>query len=395
MTTSTGRAQPAVSCLAALGLLALAAPVGASEPKLPTTMVWTAYDIGGAGYAEASAMADAFMKAYGVRVRVIPSGTSIGRLLPMSTGKAGYGFLATEVYFATEGVYDFAVQDWGPQDLRVVLGRPAGFGIAVGADSGVRKVADLKGKRIGYVKGNPSVNVKTDAVLAFAGLGRDDIRVVWFGSYATLKSAVLANQIDGFGSVSASGHMREIEASPRGLAWAEMPAADQAGWERVRAVVDFMAPLADPDAVGSTPEHSQELASYRFPLLTTYARTAADEVYAFTKAADETFETYSAATAGARHWAVNKAGKPPADAPWHEGAIRYLKERGIWTADDQAWQERRLARLQRVMEAWDSAIGAFNDMRQAEAKKGNKIDPAEAWPNFWEKWRAKRLAGTG
>lgn len=395
MKIAGGDSATAKFCLGALASFGFVASLHADELKLPSTMVWTAYDIGGAGYAEASAMANAFMKAQDVRVRVIPSGTSIGRLLPMSTGKASYGFLATEVYFASEGIYDFASQDWGPQDLRVVLGRPAGFGVAVGADTGVRQVADLRGKRVGYVKGNPSVNVKTDAVLAFAGLNRDDVSVVWYGSYATLKTALLSNQIDAFGSVSASGHMREIAASPRGLAWAEMPAADKSGWAQMHEVVDFMGPLADPDAVACAAERPCELSSYRFPLLTTYARTSAEEVYAVTKAADETFDSYSSATAGAKHWAVTEAGKPPADAPWHEGALRYLKERGVWTADDQAWQERRLERLARVLAAWDEAVEAFNSMRETEAGTGNKIDPAAAWPAFWEQWRAERLAGTG
>src|SRR5690606_34205603 len=98
---------------------------------------------------------------------------------------------------------------------RSVMG-PAGYSDRPGqADAGIKTPYDLKGKRIGYVKGNPSVNVKQDAYLAFAGLTRDDIEVVWYGSYAALKDAVIQNQIDGYSSVTTSGNMREIEASPR------------------------------------------------------------------------------------------------------------------------------------------------------------------------------------
>src|SRR3546814_13711819 len=141
-------------------------------------------------------MANALMKKYDMRVRIVPSGTSIGRLLPVTTGKAGYGFLANETYFAAEGTYDFATRQWGPQDLRIVLGRLAGNGMACAGDVGIESLADLKGKRIGYVKGNPSVNVKTDASLAFGGLDRDSVEAVWFGSYGALKTAVIANQLD-------------------------------------------------------------------------------------------------------------------------------------------------------------------------------------------------------
>ena len=66
----------------------------------------------------------------------------------MVTGKVKYGFLANEVYFATEGTFDFATQQWGPQNLRIVSGRVASVGFSVAGDVGVKEVKDLKGKRL-------------------------------------------------------------------------------------------------------------------------------------------------------------------------------------------------------------------------------------------------------
>ncbi|MEZ5854545.1 MAG: hypothetical protein R3D67_07250 [Hyphomicrobiaceae bacterium] len=40
---------------------------------------------------------------------------------------------------------------------------------------------------------------------------------MWFGSYGAMKDAVLANQLDAFGSVPTSANMRQIRSSPRGL----------------------------------------------------------------------------------------------------------------------------------------------------------------------------------
>src|SRR3546814_16922024 len=81
--------------------------------------------------------------------------------------------------------------------------------MACAGDVGIESLADLKGKRIGYVKGNPSVNVKTDASLAFSGPDRDSVEAVWFGSYGALKTAVIANQLDCFSSVTTSANTRE------------------------------------------------------------------------------------------------------------------------------------------------------------------------------------------
>jgi hypothetical protein len=60
------------------------------------------------------------------------------------------------------------------------------------------------------VKGNPSVNVKNDAMLAFAGLTRDDVEAVWFGGWGQQLPAILAVQIDVMSNVPTSGQVRQI-----------------------------------------------------------------------------------------------------------------------------------------------------------------------------------------
>lgn len=211
----------AAGAAAAAVLTAGAAQAGG----VPKTMIWTSYDFGSAGFAQASAVANAFKKKYGTRIRIVPSGTGIGRLLPVTQRKAHYGFLATETFFASEGTYDFAVTQWGPQDLRIVLAPPTATGITVPKGSKFADGHNLKGIRLGYVKGNPSVNVKTDALLAYAGLTRADIKPVWFGGYGVMKGARLANKIDGFLMSPYSGITRELEASPAGIDWIQFDPA--------------------------------------------------------------------------------------------------------------------------------------------------------------------------
>src|SRR3546814_11543065 len=61
----------------AAGVLTAGIPAAAAgEAPLPATMVWTAYDVGASGYAEASGVANALMKNNQVRIRIVPSGTS-------------------------------------------------------------------------------------------------------------------------------------------------------------------------------------------------------------------------------------------------------------------------------------------------------------------------------
>ena len=210
---------------------------GSGPAQAARKSVWTAYDLGSSGYVEASAIAEAIMKKHPIKVRIVPSGTSIGRLLPLKQGQATYGYLANELYFATEGTVRLRRAGLGPQDVRVVLARPAANGMAIAKDTGVKTIADIKGKRIGYVKGNPSVNVKNEAYLAFAGLTENDIEV---GLVRQLRRdedrhhQQPARRVQL--SVTTSANMREIEASPRGLTWPPFPASDKEGWARMHKV---------------------------------------------------------------------------------------------------------------------------------------------------------------
>lgn len=367
------------------------APAMAGDVKLPKSMIWSAYDLGSSGYTEASGMANGIQKKFKTRIRIVPAGTSIGRLLPMTTGRVSYGFLANEVYFATEATYDFAAQSWGPQDLRVVLGRPASNGMACANDVGITDIASLKGKRIGLVKGNPSVNVKVEGILAFGNLTLDDVKAVPFGGYNVQRDAILANQLDCFVTVTTSANVRQIEACPRGIYWPEFPPEDKAGWERMLAVMSFVKPFTETIGAGISKENPRRLYAYRYPIITTYASTSADEVYNLVKAIDQSFDEFKNTTGSSVNWEVKKSILPPADAPWHEGAIRYAKEMGYWNDEAQAWQDKRLARLRAVQEAWDKANESFNEMRVEKRKQGVKVDAKKAWPGYWTEFRAKHL----
>lgn len=116
------RPLTATVCSAAL-VLGASTAAQAADTKLPDTMTWSSYDVGSAGYAEASAIADAFGKKYGTRIRIQPSGSSIGRLQPLLSGRADVGFLATETFFATEVS---TISQLGSGGRRICVPSPAG-----------------------------------------------------------------------------------------------------------------------------------------------------------------------------------------------------------------------------------------------------------------------------
>jgi TRAP transporter TAXI family solute receptor len=249
------------------------------------------------------------------------------------------------------------------------------------ADADIREVADVEGKRLAYVAGNPSINVKCDAFLAFGDLTRDDVDLIMFPSYGAAMSSLAQGKADATCTTTTPSQMYELAESPRGIHWVSVPTDDEKGWSRIQQLAPFFAPYDETVGAGITEDNPAQIMAYRYPVMVTRADTSADKVYAFIKAMDETYDMYKDATAVMPRWKLSQAGKPPADAPFHEGAIRYLKEKGIWDEEAQAWNERRLERLNALRAAWDDAV----------AEGEGKSD--EAFAEIWEKHRTEAIKG--
>lgn len=347
------QAGASVAALAALGRAGQAV----AQSGLPDTMIWSTYDVGSSGYVESSAIADAFGKKYGSRIRLQPSGTAIGRVKPLLDKRVEYGWLANEVFFASEGIYEYCTPELGPQNLRTLAGRRNSISVVVQASSGIRTAADLKGKRFAIARANSSANVKMEAFMAFAGLSWDDFELVEMPGYGATMKALIEGRAEATMAAPASPALRELEASSYGIGWLALPAEDKAGWARARRILPFVEPYQESLGPGLSAEKPVWMIGYRHPMLTTNADSSADQAYAMLKAVAETYDLYKDATPIMTRWDIRKAGTPPMDAALHEGAIRYLKEIGQWSTENQAWQDGMVRRHALLRESWRSFIG--------------------------------------
>ncbi|GHE22784.1 TAXI family TRAP transporter solute-binding subunit [Halomonas urumqiensis] len=370
--------QTLTAGLIAASLMALGG--NAHAQGLPDTMTWTAYDVGSQGHSEASAIADAFGRAHNSRIRIQPAGSAIGRLQPLVAGRADYAYLATESFFASEGIHDFAERRWGPQDLRAVAGRPSTFGVPSAADADIHTLEDLRGKRVAYVAGNPSVNVKCDAILAFGGLTRDDVDAVMFPTHGAAMSSMVQNQADAACTTTTASQLYELEESSRGIRWVDIPADDEQGWQRMNRVAPVFQPFQETIGAGLSETSPANMLAYRYPIIVALGNKSDDEVYEFVKALDETYDLYKDATSAIHRWRIEDAGAPPIDIPFHAGAIRYLEEQGIWDEEMQAWNHARLARLEALSDAWSQV-----------REEGDGLDE-EAFAARWNERREQVLS---
>lgn len=348
----------AVPALLLTGVIARAA----EDPRLPSTLAWSAYNLGTTGYNQAVAIGKALKDRYGVNLRVIPGKNDISRLLPLRRGRVQFSANGVATYFAQEGVFQFAHPDWGPLPLRLVMSSngESNQALAVAADTGVEQLADLRGKRVAWVRGAPSINVSTEAFLACGGLTWDDVTRVEFPGYNAMWNGVVNDQIDAAYANTVSGPTRKLEASPRGIRWPVVPHDDEACWQRFLAVAPYFTPHIATRGAAISADQPNEGATYPYPLLTVMADQDADLVGAVARAIHENFDAFKDADPGAIGWALSRQIFDWV-VPYHEGAIAYWRSVGAWNEALDAHNDELLRRQAVLKTAWDSAVASAPD----------------------------------
>jgi len=352
--------------------------------KLPSTLTFTAYDTGSSGFNIAVAVGQMFKNKHNADVRVLPAGNDVARLTPVKTGRAQASAMGIGVYFAQEGVFEFAVKEWGPQPLRLMLSSTDCNAISLGVakDTGVKEIKDLKGKRVGIVVGSPALNQNAYAVLAFGGLTKSDVKLVEFSNYGAMWKGMLNNDVDAAIASNISGQVKEVETSPRGIIFPPTPAADKEGWARLHKIGPYFLRHKATCGASVPPGGSVELPSYAYPIFMAYADQPADLIYGLTRAMIVNYDAYKDGAPGAAGLDVKKQNLAWV-LPYHEGAVRALKEAGAWRPEHEAHNQKLLKRQETLAAAW----GAF--------LKTNPPDDKDAFAKGWASARKSALTSAG
>ena len=365
-------------------LAALAAGASAQSIKLPATLTVTAYDTGSSGFSIAVAVGKAMKDRHGTDTRVLPAGNDVARLAPVKGGRAQASYMGIGVYFAQEGVFEFAAKDWGPQPLRLIVASSDCNAISLGVakDTGVKEIKDLRGKRVGLVVGSPALNQNAFAVLAFGGLARSDVKLVEFSSYGAMWKGILNNEVDAAIASTISGQAKEAEASPRGLVYPPTPAADKAGWARMHKFGPYYAPHKATCGVGISAQNPVELPNYPYPILTVYASQPADVVYGIAKSMIADYPAYKDGAPGAAGLELSRQILTWV-LPYHEGTVRAFKEAGVWQPVHEAHNRKALKRQETLAAAWSAFL------------KTNPPEDREALRKAWMTVRNSTLQKAG
>lgn len=335
--------------------------------RWPRSIAFSAYNLGSTGYNQAVAIGKMLKTRHDVTLRVVPGKNDVSRLLPLVKGRVQFSANGIATYFAQEGVFQFAGANWGPQPVRVVLSSngDSNQSLAVAVDSGVTEFAQLRGKRVPWVRGAPALNVSTEAYLACGGLTWDDVERVDFPGYNAMWNGIVNNQIDAAYATTVSGPARKLEASPRGIFWPAARHSDEACWERMHRIAPYFRKHKATRGAAISESAPHEGATYPYPLLITLPDTDPALVAALTGAIHQHYDDYKDADPGAIGWALERQ-LLRWEVPYHRGAVQYLRSIGAWGAAEDSHNERLLERQRVLAQAWQSV--ADRDAADFEAR---------------------------
>jgi TRAP transporter TAXI family solute receptor len=194
--------------------------------------------------------------------------------------------------------------------------------VVASKDSGIKTLADLKGKRLSVGAPKSGTELNARAILQGAGLTYQDLSKVEYLPFNESVELMKNRQLDatlqsaGLGVAS----IRDL-ASSVDIVVVEIPApvVDKVGAPYVKVTIP-----ANTYTGQTQPVQTAAVVNY----LVTHSDMKDDQVYAMTKAVFENLPDLTAAHAAARDIKLETAmqGMP---VPMHPGAERYLKEKGI------------------------------------------------------------------
>jgi uncharacterized protein len=195
--------------------------------------------------------------------------------------------------------------------------------IVVTADSGIKSLADLKGKRLSVGAAKSGTELNARAVLKAAGLSYSDLGKVEYLDFGASVDLMKNRQLDAT-LISAGLGVSAIRDLATALPIILIPVP-----------ADVVAKIGDPAYQPTAiPAHTYDGQNADVPAisiqnyLVTSSDLKPDLVYAMTKAVFDNLNILVAAHSAARDIKLETAAKP-GPVPFHEGAERFYKEKGV------------------------------------------------------------------
>jgi TRAP transporter TAXI family solute receptor len=335
--------------LVAVGVVSMAAPPTPSSE--PGTVIIGTYGPGTSCYIAGVALADLVKKHTNLKVAVMPQtgDPAIIALLRQRAVQLGINTAPTSI-MCNQGSRWYKGKGY-PLLLLHPTYSIENVLVAAG-DTDIRTAADVRGKRVSaYYYGAPDNEMTLLTHLALRGLTYKDIVPVPVTSFKEGVEAVIEHKADVVSTgLAANAQLQELRAA-RGVRPIPGDFFSQEAVKRIKEMapgyIPFKLPKDDVTLkwLKDDPNIPGEIVSLRFWFyLVTFPELSNEVSYAISKAVWENYKELAPVFPRfLRDWKPEEMVSKNAFIPYHTGAIKWFKEKGVWTAEMEELQQRLLA----------------------------------------------------
>lgn len=374
------------------------APTPTAEPASPAWQ-WPVINIAAAdatGVDKYQSWTSRLAEDTGAQVNIIPIETTVDRVRSVKDGDNILTKVDKKKFRdVLEAVPDSYGAFWGYPELgpfpaRIVwIHTLSNSGVYVRGDSPIETIYDIQpGTRWAVRSDTPYHSTIPRAILDWVGVAQDEIIFVNAGSYAGAAKAVADGTADISWSVASSPELEAAVASSPGLRYLDLnPTLDPEGVARFKAWDPYVTLLYTfgPIQKGVAPSIGHwGTKSWTFEV--TRDETDPELIYQMVKWLDENHASYRDAYEDNYLMSLDNLVEALERSylPAHEGLVRYLKEKGLWTADHESRQQQNIALLDTYVVAYAEAL----DQARAQNLVIEPDNPE--WVFFWETYKSDR-----
>jgi len=325
-----------VISLVAIGCLASPEPTEPTTPAREKAIIhWATLSVGATNYEESVGMAEVIKKYTAVMdVKIEPTVGDTAWIPMLEAGEVDFACQsATGAAWAYKGIS----KQWEKPhtSLRVVLeGAPLIYAVITRSDSGIKTIADLRGKSVADPVGVYYMRRQLLALLEANGMTEDDLDIRDYATIGEMNADLINGRVDAI-HWALSPFLIELEAT-RGAYVIPYTEEEQ---ETVERRCFGIKAITSPEGLYGIPATPLTFAP---GTVFTRADQGEEVVYEITKAIYEhtdELSTYGPTLKGYHLSNFNSL----VFCPYHPGAIKYYKEKGVWTNEMEQLQQEMLA----------------------------------------------------
>ena len=264
-------------------------------------------------------------KDHSYRCTVESTGGSVFNINAVMSGDMDIGFAQSDTqYYALHGMGPF--KDKPQTKLRALFSvYPELFTLVARQDANIKSFADLKGKRLNIGDPGSGTRATTELVMSATGLKKEDLRLATELKFVEMAPALCDNKIDAFTFVA--GHPNAIFQEAATSCASNIATVSGPGIDKLVKDNPFYAKASVPGKMYKGTDNAQPT----FGVVATMVASAdlpEQTAYVVTKALFDNFEDFKKL-----HPAVANITKEQMleanTVPFHPGALRYFKEKGL------------------------------------------------------------------